>query len=42
MTGMARAVLAGVALALIAAAPARADSLVYRCFPNLCRVADSH
>ena len=28
-----------VLLALAAAAPARADSIVYRCFPNLCRVA---
>jgi hypothetical protein len=36
---MARAVVAGVVLAVVAAVPARADSLVYRCFPNVCRVA---
>jgi hypothetical protein len=39
MTGMARAALIGAVLALAAAAPAHADSIVYRCFPNLCRVA---
>jgi dipeptidyl aminopeptidase/acylaminoacyl peptidase len=39
MTGMARAALIGAVLALAAAAPAGADSIVYRCFPNLCRVA---
>ena len=36
---MARAALIGAVLALLVAAPARADSIVYRCFPNLCRVA---
>ena len=39
MTGMVRAALVGVVLVLVSAAPARADSIVYRCFPNLCRVA---
>jgi WD40-like Beta Propeller Repeat len=36
---MVRAALAGVVIALAGAVPARADSIVYRCFPNLCRVA---
>jgi Tol biopolymer transport system component len=36
---MARAALIGAVLALAAAVPARADSILYRCFPNLCRVA---
>ncbi|HYH88231.1 MAG TPA: hypothetical protein VEX67_03290 [Solirubrobacteraceae bacterium] len=36
---MVRAALAGAVLALAAAAPAHADSILYRCFPNLCRVA---
>jgi hypothetical protein len=30
--------LAAVAALLLGAAPARADSILYRCFPNLCRV----
>jgi dipeptidyl aminopeptidase/acylaminoacyl peptidase len=35
-----RAVLVATAAALaLSAAPARADSILYRCFPNLCRVA---
>ena len=36
---MARAALVAAVLALAAAAPASADSILYRCFPNLCRVA---
>ncbi|HYH87975.1 MAG TPA: hypothetical protein VEX67_02010, partial [Solirubrobacteraceae bacterium] len=36
---MARAFLVAAVLALAAAAPAHADSILYRCFPNLCRVA---
>jgi hypothetical protein len=36
---MARVALLGAVLALAAAAPASADSILYRCFPNLCRVA---
>src|SRR5262245_40239025 len=36
---MSRAALLGAVLAVLVAVPARADSLVYRCFPNLCRVA---
>ncbi len=36
---MARAALLAVVLALASAASARADSILYRCFPNLCRVA---
>jgi WD40 repeat protein len=39
MTGMARAALVVAVLVLASAAPARADSILYRCFPNLCRVA---
>ena len=35
-----RVVLIATAAALaVGAAPARADSILYRCFPNLCRVA---
>ncbi len=36
---MARAAVLAVVLALATAASARADSILYRCFPNLCRVA---
>ena len=36
---MARAALLGAFVVLAAAAPAHADSIVYRCFPNLCGVA---
>jgi len=36
---MARAALLAVVLALATAASAPADSILYRCFPNLCRVA---
>ena len=35
----ARAVLIATVAALLSAAPAAADSILYRCFPNLCRVA---
>ena len=33
------AVIAVVTALALGAAPARADSILYRCFPNLCRVA---